>query len=384
MTETNPLKAKIAMHDMILHHRTEDTLQQPSFQERHFAIVSTITRDAAFEVMGKFDDAHQHNLEQVLAKGVDQASNVFRPFDPDSENPRHVYKSHGGFDRRAGAFFESDPNDTKLSQEYHDAFQQTGPIAIKYLKELFVSAGITDVDPSTLMNSLTMSDLVNYVKEKTVWLFEGDQEKSLQAADLQDEDLKSAMNELVPEADRLSDPEYIGATVASIKYDGTHGFSENQKLAIDLMFVFINALWKVQQVHRVAFETKLKADKLDPDITSDFSSVRRSEARIAESRLDYHTYTGFMAGTVGRRVDQSARLALADAAFGVHKDLHQLMLADAKAKKSGTQDDGSMNSTVLDVNGKRVQNPATILVDESKDAQRFKNAVSEEPLSAGE
>lgn len=335
--------------DTILHGRTEAAYQATEFDETHFEIVSTIARDAVRDLSDKYQPEQLASIGYVMTQGIEAASNVFRPFSGKDALPVYIRPTQNltdtpEFQAAADAFAKFSPtsaeyqaaerqfqafmaqyrpeqNDPSVkpsqSPEYYAAYQQTGPIGAKLLQELFNGAGLNKVNATELVQKLSIKDLTIYCLDKVKnSLGSGDGAqlaKNIQSMSI--DDLQHTLDTVVPVGQRY---DFDNQVLGSVNYDTSHTLSADEKKAVDLMFVFMNALWKVQQVHRSMLETYMSEAQLaEPDP----KKRKHPSDRIDEKRLEYQSYTTFLAKSILKHVDQSPLHGFVYAAYGVQKDL---------------------------------------------------------------
>ncbi len=281
--------------DDALHARTLEAYQKRDFDSVHFEIVNTIAMDATSEIVGQYDFTRLADIKRAMIQGLEAASNTFRKFS--GENALPVYVS-------------PDTNNLTQTPEYFAAYQQTGPIGAHLLQELFDQAGLADINAAELASKLSIQDLIKYSVRKV--------QASLtpeSTASLTQTNIDVMLNDVLPPGTRYDFDEQV---LASIKYDNNHQLSPAEMKATDLMFVFMNALWKVQQIHRSVYENRLTDKQLEEP---DPAKRKHPDARIDPSRPDYRTYTSFLTDSILKHKDKSLLHGLIYAAYGVQKDL---------------------------------------------------------------
>ncbi len=274
----------------ILHLRTNDAFQKENFADRHFEIVSAVFGEGLAELAQTFDQETLKKIEQLLVRAIDQASSVFKKFAP--KDGSKIYRS-------------SDWDDRSLTEEYQATIDATGPIADEFAQLLIDQAGL-DTNAEELLATLNFKDLMLYAAQKI-----GLDKNSL-AVELEtitEDKIKAIIDEVVPANQRW---DFDNEVIASINYLAHENLTNNENLATDLLFVLMNQLWKVQQVHRAFFETRTELDG---------ESLVLSDKRIDESRLEYQSYTDFLTESFHKWSQKSVLHGLAFVAYGIQKDL---------------------------------------------------------------
>jgi len=279
---------------IILHGRTLDAHQRNNFQDKHFQIVNAVIGDGSREIENDYPEKQLHQIEHVMAKAIDKVSNTFRKFY--GENRRPVYTTN-------------DNNNGQKTEEYLKTLDETEFIAEEFIQELLDVAGL-EIDTGDLLNKISFNNLIQYVCRKILGSTEGDFEDQL--LEITPKEIIAVIDEAVPEENRW---DYDNEVITSINYDQTGNRSTEEKKAMDLLFVLMNQLWKVQQVHRTNLENRISDEQLD---NLDMSKI---DARISEDRLEYQPYTEYLEDSYNRFSDESPIKGLIYAAFGVQKDL---------------------------------------------------------------
>lgn len=354
-----------------LHGQTFDAYKEVDFNELHFKIVGTIAKDAEHDLSNKYQPEQLAAVRYIMTQGIEAASNAFRPFSGKDALPVYIRSTKKltdtpEFKEAAEVFAKFPPASAEyqaaeakfqtfmaqyrpeqdaptakpsLSPEYYAAYQQTGPIGAKLLQELFNSAGLGEINATELVQKLSIKDLAMYSLDKVKDSLgsEASAELAQDIRTMSADDFKHALDTVVPVEQRY---DFDFQVLGSVNYDTSHTLSADEKKAVDLMFVFMNALWKVQQIHRSVHETYLTAAQLDE---SDPSRQKHADDRISENRLEYQTYTNFLADSILRHIDQSPLHGFVYAAYGVQKDLLIYLQNKALLNASPT-DDGMIDS----------------------------------------
>jgi rubrerythrin len=274
----------------ILYLRTEDAFQKEDFADRHFEIVNAVLGEGLAELAQTFDPETLKKIEQLLVRAIDQASNAFRKFAP--KDGQKVYQN-------------SDWNDRTITGEYQAAVDATGPIADEF-SQLLLDKAELDVNADEFLSTLNIKDLMLYAAQK-IGLDRNSLAKELES--VTEDKIQAVIDEVVPVGERW---DFDNEVIASINYLAHEDLSANENLATDLLFVLMNQLWKVQQVHRAFFETRTKLDG---------ESLVLSDKRIAENRLEYRSYTDFLTESFHKWSEKSVLHGLVFVAYGIQKDL---------------------------------------------------------------
>jgi hypothetical protein len=261
---------KIALED-----RTASAFKEEDFQAKHFEIVNTIMMDGSSEIASDYPEKNLRQIRHVMAKAIEQSSNVFRKFTGEDALP--VYTT-----------------DKKKTSEYAEAIDITGPISAEFAQELLEVAGLEEVNAAELLGKLSFTNLLEYSYRKITG-----NEITEDLSKVTEEEIEAILSEVAPEENRW---DFDNEVIDSINYSQGENLSDAEKKAMDLLFILMNQLWKVQQVHRATFE----------DASHRISS---------RENVDYQTYEGYLAYAYDEFSDKSSLHGLINAGYGVQKDL---------------------------------------------------------------
>jgi hypothetical protein len=273
-----------------------EAYQEPGFQERHLSIVNGVLTDG----LNELPTALQENsaVRYILAQGIEAASSAFRPFTGPDALPTHA------------KLWNIVPIQTK---KYSDAYQQTGPIGAKLIQPLFESANIK-VSAADLIADLKTDDLIRYCMSKLKPHIVSLRQKVNQQH-LYSTTATSILQDIAPPKTRDA---FTTSVIESMNHSRTGvRRTQEEKTAMNLMFVFMNQLWKVQQVHRTHFEAKENIE----NIVHGIRPMSDIDMRITQ-KMEYQTYTGLLKDAYKKYEPLTPMHGMINAALVVQKDLY--------------------------------------------------------------